>query len=288
MLVLGLPATLGVCPPVVAQSTHPPVTKVPAGTVIGDTAPDGWTHVLLVAKPRVTDGDVDAISDTVAKYASLWKFVILARTSPETGGENGGGRAEDRWQLDDVAVGLAAERQGRLVVASGPPHPDAEPPELGLIQRQLLSAAEASLDDMRIIARRTTLAIFDSSGVVRQQQQNRERIVRTLVWVSPTSGQVMTAIWLLKQGADNGFQMASDHGVVLPPGFREDRRLYVDADLITLGIPSPRAFSLVQLPPGKRFPIGGELARAASRSRYTQSHIEELAGLLNGAIRGDD
>ena len=284
--------TTGSCPSCIGQSTGEAVPKVPVGTIIGDTPPAGWTHVLLVANPRVSDGDVDSISDSVVRYASLFKFVILARAEAAPTEHSTEGTENRPHPLQEVAVGLAVARQGKLVIASGASSAGAssaesQPPRLGLIERQLLRVAEASLDEMRIVARQTTLLIFDSPGIVREQQQNRERIVRTLVWVSPDSGRVATAVWLLKPDEGEGLQAAGDYGVVLPNGFREDRRLHVDASLITFGIPSPQAFSLVRLPPGKPFRIDAKLGRAACRDHYTQEQIVELVNLLNGAIRGD-
>ena len=289
-----------------AQPPGEPITKIAAGTLIeSDSHTAHWKTCLLIAEPRVADGDVDAVSRTVKRYAELWKFVIVARTEPVESTSSDPENDTLRYQLDDVGVGLAMARGGDLIVCSGQAEAEGNgtstngtgtngteesarktrPPRLGLIEQQLLNAAEKSLDQMRVVARRTTLVLFDSPGVVHHDGENRAMIVRTLVWVSPSTGKTASAVWLLQESDDGTLGTVDDHGVALPAGFREDRRLHVDADELVLGIPTPSAFALAQLPPGKRFAIDDDLAIAASRNRYTDSQIERLASLLNAAIR---
>ncbi len=161
-----------------AQPAGEPVTKIRPGTVIKDSEPPlEWTDCLLIAEPRVTDGDIDAVSRAVKRYAELWKFVIVARTQPVQEASSDPENDPPRYQLDDVGVGLAMARSGDLIVASGKTGAggngtdpnvversgaETKPPRLGLIEQQLLNAAEESLDQMRVVARRSTLVVFDS------------------------------------------------------------------------------------------------------------------------------
>src|SRR5258708_29794327 len=51
-----------------------PLDWIAPGTVIGETAVKGWTHLRLIATPRIGPGDIQAIPRTALKYRHLFPF----------------------------------------------------------------------------------------------------------------------------------------------------------------------------------------------------------------------
>jgi hypothetical protein len=95
--------------------TASPVSLVQPGTVVGNTAPEGWTHLILKSRPRVSSGAVSRLSDTEVRYATFLFMTTLARVKAQEG-------PRTTYVLDDVAIGLGTEIDGKDVVLS----PDAQ------------------------------------------------------------------------------------------------------------------------------------------------------------------
>src|SRR5947208_16109447 len=63
-----------------------PLERIAAGTVIGEGAPKGWTHLVHFIKPRIGSGDVDAVPKMAVKFASMFMLATLANVTAERGG----------------------------------------------------------------------------------------------------------------------------------------------------------------------------------------------------------
>lgn len=193
--------------------------------------------------------------------------------------------------LADIGVGLATKVRGRLQVVSGP---TAKPgsaaaanpaPDLGFISGQVLRTAGESLGEMRIVARRTTLVMYDSPAVIRIGDCNVEATVRALIWVEANSGRLHHMLWVMQRGRRQHWMPGLESGVYLKVPLVEDRVLHVDADRLTFGIPSATAIGLAKLPPGYRFSLAGELGDLACRTEYDERSLAQLATRLVAALR---
>jgi hypothetical protein len=278
------------------------LTKIAAGTVIEDGRVDndvrgdtvagnnllgGWTDRVLIASPRVASGDVDQVSSLVKKHAELLSFVILARVE-QTVAASGPPMAT----LQDVGFGLAAKIDGRLQVVSGPPAQKAgaavEPPaDLGFIGNRVLRSGERSLDEMRLVVRRTTLLIYDSPAVINLSGSNQHCVIRSMIWVEPQTGKLHHALWAMQKGGREPWIPALPEGVYLPVPTEEDRILHVDVRRFSFGIPAASAFGLKSLPPGYSFSLAGRLEELACRESYDEQELGELAVALISALRRD-
>ena len=270
-----------------AQGEDTSVTKLPAGTIIGENPPDNWTDTLFISIPEVSEGDVTKVSTMVTSLAEMLCLVEVARVDIEPSSTVDG--AGPKYRLGDVGIGLAVRRGDAFVVVSGPvdtPTGDNRP-KLDFIQSQVVASASKSLDDMRIIARRTTLILFDSPAVVRQENKNAELILRTLVWVEASTGKLGKLIWLLKPSDQdsNDQELAMDEICFLTPGFKEARSLYVDSEQFTFGVPSSRAFALTRLPNGRKVRLGGDLAILAGHKDYSTQQLGMLVAGLSAALK---
>ena len=71
------------------------IDLIPAGVVIGDKAPEGWTNLIIKSRPRPGAGDVKELSANADRLSRLLFTAILAEVKEE-------GR---RFKLVKVAVG---------------------------------------------------------------------------------------------------------------------------------------------------------------------------------------
>jgi len=194
--------------------------------------------------------------------------------------------------LADIGVGLAMKVGGRWQIVTGPIASDPESyaarrpaPGLGFISGQVLRTAARSLDDMKIVVRRTTLIIHDSPAVLKLGDQNISGMIRSMIWVDSRTGKLHHILWSLQRGVREPWVPALDYGVYVPVPTIEDRVLHVQADRFTLGIPSATAFGLNDLPRGHRFSLSGPLASLASRTEYDETDLSDLADRVIQALR---
>ena len=271
------------------------LTLIASGTRLGGERIEGWTDPVLIAVPRVGSGDVEGIAKLVKENAELLSFVVLARVEDRpveaASSAASGATAKHRAVLADVGVGLAMKVSGQWQVVTGPAAPAGSEsarsavPELGFVAGQVLRTAAESLEDMRVIVRRTTLLIYDSPAVVKIAGQNQEVTVRSMLWIESSSGRLHHALWVMRHGSRQHWMPALEEGVYMKVPMVEDRVLHVQADRFTFGIPSATALGLEALPPGRRFSLAGRLGELACRTVYDEATLGELAMMLVAALR---
>jgi hypothetical protein len=116
--------------------------------------------------------------------------------------------------------------------------------------------------------------------------QHVEMTMRLAVWVTPTSGQLGTAVWLLDEnGAEGEYSVVEETFHFVPAGTWEDRVLNVKKNRITFGIPAADAFAMVRLPPGTPFRIPASLQEQAGRRQFDAASYRELWSALGNALQ---
>ena len=249
-----------------------PMDWITPGTVIGEKAPKGWTDLVLIATPRLGVGDVNEISSTAASYSSLFRFTVLANTRAEKSGDEPG------YVLDKVAIGLALDVKGRNVIANAENTFEAD---LGFLGRRILAENEKILkEDVRQVARTAHMVVFDIVGYVRRDEKHRSMVIRHAILASPTTGQVSSFAWLLALDGSGGHALADKGLQKLPTPFREDRVLSVDAQRLTLGIPSADAFALAKIPQGTPLGFSPALKAVAAVKPFTTQAAQQLEAEL--------
>ena len=204
--------------------------------MIGDTAPQGWTNLVLIATPRVGVGDVQAVPRTAARYSSMLHFTILASVASKPRGD------EPFYYLERLGIGSALEINGRNVIATSE---QTFGYDLGLIGTKVMQENENILrSDVHQVVRTWTMLIFDAQGFVRYNQKHSRMIMRHAFVVSPQDGRLTTFVWLMGSDGRGGYALAEQTLQILPPNMHESRVLSVDAKKFTLGIPANDAFAL--------------------------------------------
>jgi len=261
-----------------------PLDEIAPGTVVGESSAQGWSHLMLIATPRIGVGDVNAIPRTALKYSSLCHFTILANVRDV-------GKGDDHaFALDRVAIGCAIPIEEKQVVVTSSQTFNGE---VGFIGRRILEENEAILrTDFRQVVRTPTMLVFDAEGFVLYNKKHARMLIRHAIVVSPRDGKLSTFIWLMGSDGKGGNALAERSLQRIAPGFHEDRVLSVDANKFTLGIPSYDAFALAHIPRGTAVEPTPTLARLAVTSRFTPESASSLetelqarnAPLLDAAV----
>lgn len=234
--------------------------------------PSGYSHVVMLAWPRLTAESKETTPGMAAKFAQLFGSVILAdvRQSPGPEGE---------FRLNRLAIGHVMRSGDKLKVVTP------ATVSLPFLERQVLSAAEKELDKVRQIARYDTALLFETPAIIRRGDKHVEMRLRQFVWTSAKQGGLASALWLLDVSQPQAPRVADDYFIQAPAGFVDDRLLSVDpAQFNLLGMPGPTAFALVHLPQANQIAFTPELAQLAAMPRYTPETLPLLAGHLARVI----
>jgi hypothetical protein len=246
-----------------------PLERIPVGTVIGMTPPQGWSHLILLAIPTLAAEDERDAPKIAAHYARMFKFTLLAKVAREAAGEKG------LFYLQRVGRGFATTIGGKETIVSGQHTLGAD---LGLFGRTILDENENILDhDVLQVLRTPTMLLFDARSVMLFEGKHVTRIMRHAVLVDPVSGQLHLLVWLLT----NDYEPANDSLQWIPNGIREQRWLSVKRDKFIAGIPARDAFALRQIPQGTSVPYTPALRTAATVKTFTEAEVPAIEARLH-------
>jgi hypothetical protein len=248
------------------------------GTVIGSTAPRNWSHLILKSQPRVTDGDVQDVSQLTLSMARLLSVTTVANVKVT----DAGGRPH--YILEQVAIGLGTRINGQDVIIDSETQSQLGA-NLGLLARSVLSGTEAEMALFKQVVRSPTLLVFDAptTGVLRNE--HRRIVVRHAIVVDGATGQLNTLLWIIDLNATGEYTQAVGSMSLLQPNTLEARSLSVDSNEFTLGIPSSKAIAMVRIPPGQSIVIPPQLLTLAAAPRFTQDTARQLDAGLRELIR---
>jgi hypothetical protein len=254
-----------------------PLQIVPAGTPIDDAAAPRWNRTILLATPRLASGDTDALSPAIQKRVSWFTLAVLATVS------RGAGPDGVRHTLGELGAGYAVPIDGRLTVIAA----DDPPAGAGIdfIGRQILAQNGRSLAGLTCVGVTDTMQLFDAEAVLHRDGVHRDFLMRHFIWVEPDSGQCSTCVWALAKEPDGGLRVIDEPIRWVSPGTREDRVIHVDAGEFMLGVPTKRAFGLVDLPPGRDLPWSQGLRAVAAAATYPPEAVEALAVELDRQLQ---
>jgi hypothetical protein len=252
-----------------------PLAQIPAGTAFVDQPPAGWSHIVLFVESRLASGDVEVVSKTVEHYCQLLKPVVLANV-----------RQTDRGHmLEQVAIGFTTLVDGQHTVITSETYRQLGA-SLGLIGGHVLAGNERMLNDFQQVARSPLNMVIDTPVIMLHNDQHVDMTMRLAVWVTPTSGQLGTAVWLLDEnGAEGEYSVVEETFHFVPAGTWEDRVLNVKKNRFTFGIPAADAFAMVRLPPGTPFRIPASLQEQAGRRQFDAASYRELWSALGNALQ---
>ena len=131
-----------------------PADLVPPGTVIGTTAPPGWSRLVVKSLPRVAPEERHKVSSLIARKAEQQFATMLADVGPAEGNPA-------RHRLRAVAVGMGRRVKDQDMILS-PDTAKQFDAELDLIDRQVLETSFERQKGARVLVRSEVFALIDA------------------------------------------------------------------------------------------------------------------------------
>jgi hypothetical protein len=246
--------------------------RIPPGTVIEESPPLGWTNIVRVIEPVLTEQDLQNTPGMVAFYVQLFKDVTLAKVE----------KIGSTHELKLLAVGLTAKVKGKDTVID-PTHRYGA--DLGSFGGRLLDAYENGFKDhMWQLVQTPTLRVFDERQRLLRGDKRTVMLVRNAVQMDRKSGQVTTLVWLLTDNNDEENFLAEENMELLPDGYREKYNPSIRYDQFVLGLPiSDDVIARREISQGKPVLFTPALRRLAARKTYTREEALELEEALRAA-----
>lgn len=258
------------------------VSRIEAGAPISEETPGRWNRIVLLARPRISSGDVDKLPTAVRNSVSQFVLTIMASVERVVDQST----QQPRYTLADVGIGYSAEINGELKVVTVA---DADKVgfSLGLFTRLMLAENEKQLATAKLTARTSTLVIIDAKSFVLRSSEHKEYLMRHFVWVDSRSGRTAALVWLIKRDPTGGYVVEVEEPARwAPAGLREDRAIHVDGSQFNfLGIPNERAFAIERLPPGKLVPWTEEAKAVAAIEHFDVDSLQRISTALNNMLR---
>lgn len=254
------------------------VDFIPAGTVIGDKGPPGWSHLIVKTHPRPGAGDVKALSESTFNLACMLFTTTMVNVKPE--------RVDGqlRYMIDKVAVGVGTRVNGKDVVLT-PSTQRQLGANLGFLGRQVLSGAYDKQHDVKIVARSRSMAVMDTQTTMLRGNVHRTVVLRYVFLLDETRGYLLPLVWMIDLDGQGRYSAAVGDIEWLPPNLIQQVTLHVDTNEFTLGIPSEKAFATMSLPKGyTHFPIPENLRGVAAQPQLQPSWAAALDQGLRQAV----
>jgi hypothetical protein len=254
------------------------IELIAPGTVIGKTAPKGWSHLVLKSQPRLPADQSRLVNDLTARLACfVFTTTIIHVEAHGTG-------ADRRFRLARIGRGVGTNVGGQDVVVS-PETQQRLGANLGLLARQVLSAVHEKVKTARLVAVGPTVAILDTPAFMPRGKEHAAVIHRYVFLVDARTGRLDTLVWRIDTDGRGGYEGAAGLIEWLPPNKMFDAVLQVDVNEFRLGIPSEKAFAVRSIPDGHRqFSIPDGLRRVAGASRLTSEQATWLHQSLRDMI----
>ncbi|MEM7474771.1 MAG: hypothetical protein AAF483_07250 [Planctomycetota bacterium] len=256
------------------------VSRIPAGVVPTQKDNSEWNRIVLMAQPKIASGDVSALSQSIRNTVASFVLTIMAKIEayqkPGTG--------EKKYRLADVGVGFSHYVDDEWVVISS----DSQArlgANLGFIAKQMLKTNESQLETARVVAKTSTLFLFDTPSLMYRDNRHVKLLTRHFIWIDSSTGKSSTLVWLIGEDQQGNWSVVNEPMRWVPAGTKEERRIHVDGDEFLLGIPSEQAFALEGLPPGKDVNWTPQAQQLASKKNLDTQTLKELTIALNDCLK---
>ena len=253
-----------------------PLERIRPGTVIGDTPPSGWTHLLMKCHSRLTAGAIDELLAQAKPLSELLFTAMVARVSHRPG-------RSPPFRLESIAVGLGTTIDGKDTIITTETQEELGA-DFGFLARLVLDQGEKKLDGVLQVARSPTAMIVDTPSILSDKGKHREVILRHAFLLDPDNGGLANLVWRID--LDDRGQYAGVTGPVVhvKPNLVVTCPVHVDGGQIFGGVPLPTAFAVIGLPPGQEIPMPPALRAVAGRRELDVAAFAELEAALRRLI----
>ena len=255
--------------------TPKPIAAIPPGTRVEKTPPRGWTNLIFVSYPRITEEDAKKLPSFAREFPTMMTAAMVANVVSE--------QVDDRkvFKLQRVAfgVGMAVNKRNTIISSSTQEKLGAD---LSFMERMTLEKNEEFMNEqVRQVASTPNMTIIDMSQYVLRDGEHRKMTVRFAILVAKASGKLGTLAWPLEHRADGSYRLAHSEMRFLPARMQEDRLVSVDGDRISFGaFPKDDAFALAKFPKGRPVSFTEELKKVAALRVFTRDSVRTLEAQL--------
>ncbi len=246
------------------------IALIPAGTVISNHAPAGWTHLIDKSHPKMHYGDVDQVPKPIRALSGMFFTAMLARVSPPDGRANAG------YRLDEVAIAMGT-KIGAADTIITPETQKKLGANLGLLPRIALDRGYERFKTVTVAARTSTMAVVDGPAMMVRGGKHRPVVLRYIILVHPQTGDLETLLWAISQDDEGAYEGMISACEWLAPNQVEERLLHVDATEFAFGLITENAMAILHLCKG-RMEIGfpPDVKRVAGAARLSQASAQAL------------
>lgn len=261
--------------------TARPPDRLAPGTVIGDTPPAGWSHLVIKSLPRVRPDFKPRLLELVVRHAAWMFTAFTADVCAEEG------LTPTRYRFRAVGLGLGTRVNGQDTVIT-PETASRYGVDLGLFTRQILERGYKVQDQAMLVLSGRTMGLLDTPVWVHIDGRNTPVRFRYALLVDPPTGRLDVVAWRL----DAADEVGGGTAVLLNPNTVDEIELIPDmSKFLPGGFPDPDAgealFGVDDLPPGRaRFTLSPELRRLAGHTRFTADDAHALEAGLRELIAG--
>jgi len=254
-------------------TARPPDAILP-GTVVEQSAPAGWSHLIIKSLPRVRPDQRAGLPAIVVEKASWMFTAFVADVVPDTG--------RDRHRLRAVALGLGARVKDRDTILTAETGWQLGA-DLGLFGGEILRKGYDVQRKAVVVVHGPSLGLLDTPVWFRCGDDNRLARYRYALLVDAPTGRLDVLLWSL--GADGAACGELAELVVVAPDTLDPAELVVDRKKVNaLGIPSDDAFAVDALPPGRRLALPPDLRPLAAQTRFTADAAHALETRLRSVL----
>jgi hypothetical protein len=256
-------------------TAYTPETIAP-GTVVGRSAPKGWSHLVIKSLPRVRPADREKLIGLTARMASWMFTAFVADVRPEKH------ESVTRYRLRAIGLGLGTSVGGRDTIVT-PETAERHGVELNFISREILTKGYKTQALAVVVVHGPTFALVDTPVWHRCGDRNRLIRFRYALLVDAASGRLDVVCWSLDREGECG-----EPGVlvILAPDTIDEAELIPDTSRFTAGITKDDdAFGVEGLPPHKaRLLLPPDLRPLASQVKYAPAEAADLEARLRRLI----
>jgi hypothetical protein len=249
---------------------HTKLVFLQPGVLIGDKAPEGWSHLVVKSIPRLATGDRGSLPTSSLKTAAMFRTVILAHVQPVD-------VEEKEFELTQIGLGICVPKDDDHDQVVTGDSLEALGLKFTTVQRLVLDAAETELAEGRIIARTPTFALFRGPATVVVPGNDHLKVNLYYAFcVDRTTGKLHVGLWKMLPDSKRLRAPATMIRLGSKPVY--DCQLDVKARRILGAVPYSWSFAVRTLPPGSSLrvpPALGELIAATAR-RPADSDTDEL------------
>ncbi|WP_166820159.1 hypothetical protein [Thalassoroseus pseudoceratinae] len=266
---------------VVNRPEYPPprLVLLKPGTVVGNTAPDGWSHLVLKSMPRIHPEHRSKVNKQTYRMSSLVFTAVAANVRPTTNSDG-----QNQYEIGNIGIGMGTSIRGQDTVIT-PETKNRFGVKFGFLEGILLSTCYEKLMMARLRAHTPTMAVIDTHAVMVRGQGHRPAIMRHILLVDAPTGRLETLSFGIDIDERNQYLGVNTHMEWLRGNAIDDCLLYVDRREFTVGIPSDNAFA-VKSPPKGRMTVQftKSLADLAGQSALNAESLQTLERGLRQAL----